>query len=142
MSIVLKDTAMTHSVNFGRGRTGLTAEYKVVGSDGITIQESKDWSSTGVTELLPGSGNYGAVFTLTTKFTGYIYWRILSVPLYLQEPIIVVSDYTKILGNRWRITSDQFIIYDDDGSTPLYTFDLKDEAGVATTDNPYERVPA
>ncbi len=48
----------------------------------------------------------------------------------------------KIETNRWKIVSNQFIIYDDDKVTPLYTFDLKDNLGQATEDSPKERTPA
>jgi len=47
----------------------------------------------------------------------------------------------KIQTNRWKIVNNQFIIYDDDGSTPIYTFSLKNQAGDPTMETPYERVP-
>lgn len=51
-----------------------------------------------------------------------------------QETII------KILTNKWEVTGNQFIIYDDDGTTPIYTFDLTQD-GVATEYNPDLRTP-
>lgn len=42
---------------------------------------------------------------------------------------------------RWRMVSNQIIFYDSDGTTPLYTFDLKDGDGNPTMENPLERVP-
>ena len=48
----------------------------------------------------------------------------------------------KISTGRWRITSgNQFLIYDSDGSTVLYRFNLKDLVGLPTSGNIYERVP-
>jgi len=47
----------------------------------------------------------------------------------------------KVLGNRWLISSNQLIVYDDDEATPLITFDLKDSGGSPTMTNVYERDP-
>lgn len=49
----------------------------------------------------------------------------------------------QILTGRWKIieADNQFVQYDSDGVTPLYTYDLKDIDGAATHENPYERVP-
>lgn len=42
---------------------------------------------------------------------------------------------------KWKIANNQLIFYASDDSTPLYTFDLKDADGNATSFNPYERTP-
>jgi hypothetical protein len=47
----------------------------------------------------------------------------------------------KILKNKWEITGNQLIIYDDDNSTALYTFNLTRD-GSATEFNPDKRDPA
>jgi len=47
----------------------------------------------------------------------------------------------KYLTNRWKIENNQLIIYDDDGITPILTFDLFDQAGRPTEVNVYERRP-
>lgn len=41
----------------------------------------------------------------------------------------------KLVRNRWKIdeATNQLTIYDDDGTTPLKVFDLKDASGVPTT---------
>ncbi len=46
----------------------------------------------------------------------------------------------KINSNNWRIdkTNKQLIFYDDDQTTPIYTFDLYDERGKSVV-NPIER---
>lgn len=46
----------------------------------------------------------------------------------------------QILTGKWEITGNQLIMYDSDGTTPLYTFDLKQD-GTATEYNPDERTP-
>jgi len=45
----------------------------------------------------------------------------------------------KVERNRWKITGNQLIIYDDDQTTPLLTFDLKDSGGLPTETDVKER---
>lgn len=52
-----------------------------------------------------------------------------------------ITTIHKIETGRWRITNNQFIIYDEDGTTPLLTFNLKDQLGNLTMENPFERTP-
>lgn len=47
----------------------------------------------------------------------------------------------QILTAKWEITGNQLIIYDTDGSTALYTFDLTRD-DIATEFNPDKRAPA
>lgn len=47
----------------------------------------------------------------------------------------------KILTNKWEITGNQLIIYDDDDETALYTFDLKNAAGAAASTRIFARQP-
>jgi hypothetical protein len=47
----------------------------------------------------------------------------------------------KIETGRWKIENNQMVFYDDDGITPLYTFNLKDLNGNLTMRNIFERVP-
>ena len=52
------------------------------------------------------------------------------------------ADAWKVLSGRWKIQNNQMIIYDEDGVTPLVTFDLYDIEGKPTTDKPvFERRP-
>lgn len=52
-----------------------------------------------------------------------------------------LSTLIKILTNKWEITGNQLIMYDDDGTTPIYTFDLTRD-GEPTEFNPKKRDPA
>jgi hypothetical protein len=49
----------------------------------------------------------------------------------------------KISEGRWKINTStkQLVLYDDDDTTPLITFNLKDSAGTATATNIFERTP-
>lgn len=42
---------------------------------------------------------------------------------------------------KWEIKNNQLIFYDDDGVTPIRTFNLFDENGNATSSNPFKREP-
>jgi len=46
----------------------------------------------------------------------------------------------QILTGKWEVVGNQFIIYDTDGVTPLYTYDLTQD-GIATEFNPDLRSP-
>jgi len=52
-----------------------------------------------------------------------------------------ITDIKKCETNRWKIENNQLKIYDDDKSTVILTFDLKDANGNPTESNPYERTP-
>jgi hypothetical protein len=52
-----------------------------------------------------------------------------------------VAFLRQIEEGRWRIIGDQMIFYGVDGVTPILTFDLKDQAGLPTMENVFERVP-
>jgi hypothetical protein len=56
----------------------------------------------------------------------------------------VMNDLFKINTGRWRIdkTSNQLYFYDDDDSTVIYTFDLKDADGEGSVRAVWDRVPA
>jgi hypothetical protein len=57
----------------------------------------------------------------------------------------VLADVTllrKMESGRWKIVANQMIFYDEDGVTPLRTFDLKDQSGAPSMTSVFERVPA
>ena len=103
----------------------------------------------------PDSGNVDIVFQVATF--GTVTQVISGSGVTEQDKLDIAEDvwehakgdtvYTdaeimrKIETNRWKITSNQFIVYDDDGITPIYTFNLKDKQGRPTESQPYERVP-
>jgi hypothetical protein len=56
---------------------------------------------------------------------------------------VAMKNSFKILKNRTKIntTLDTLTVYDDDGTTVLYVFNLKDAAGSPSGETPFERVP-
>ena len=52
-----------------------------------------------------------------------------------------ITKILKVLTGKWEITNNQLIMYDTDGTTALYTFNLTQD-GTATEFNPDKRTPA
>jgi hypothetical protein len=48
----------------------------------------------------------------------------------------------KMVTNKAEQVSNQYKVYDDDGTTVLKTFDTKDSTGAATNTQVYKRIPA
>lgn len=53
----------------------------------------------------------------------------------------IIDNILKLEKNKLVIESNQLKIYDDNGTTVLYTFNLKDSAGNPTTTNVFKREP-
>ena len=55
----------------------------------------------------------------------------------------IVDQIKQINTGRWKIdrVTSVLTIYDTNGTTPLFQFDLKDDTGAANPDTVYERVP-
>jgi hypothetical protein len=47
----------------------------------------------------------------------------------------------RVETGRWQIIGDNMIFFDDDGTTPILTFRLYDDAGLPSMDRVFERVP-
>lgn len=54
---------------------------------------------------------------------------------------VLVTKISKILSNKQAIIGTQLIIYDNDGTTPLLTFNLKNNLGNASAENVFAREP-
>lgn len=139
-----KGIQYTFSCNFGSTRTGKTVTASILDSAGNAVVSGVTIGS--VIEL--GSGNYAVTVTFASAMVGFIKWNNTTDSIALFEPIQVINDYRseitiirKIEQNRWKISSNQFIVYDDDGTTPYLTWDLL-KNGIADSDAPNERTPA
>lgn len=136
---VRQDIETTFTAAFGTTRTGKTVLASVLNTSGATLGSGVTIGS--VIEL--GKGMYGVAMTFTAEVAGYVRFYNSTDDMLLHIPVVVKDDLTKvrkIMTNRWKITSNQLIEYDDDGTTPLNTYDLK-KAGVANGEEPDERVP-
>ena len=65
------------------------------------------------------------------------------VEIYFYTGLALTKIIHQIETGKWKLdtVNKQWIIYADDGTTPLYTFDLKDDTGNASVQNIFERVP-
>lgn len=131
-------TTLTSS--FGASRTGRTVTVSILDINGDLVLSGFTIGS--VIEL--GRGYYGVSITFDSIFVGYVQWDNTDDDLILYDPLLAVNNNSEILRkietNRWKILINQLVIYDDDGTTPLYTWNLFDD-GVPNGDTPNERVP-
>jgi len=140
------NTTTTLTASFGTTRTGWTVEYRILYSN-LTVKT--DWTSVGVIEI--GYGAYGISFSINEIMAGFIQIRASysgSTSLYLIDSLNITTDFItnitnilKIETGRWRVLNNQMIFYDTNGSTPIYTFDLKDTNGNPAETNVMERTP-
>lgn len=138
-----KNVQQTFIAQFGVSRVGKTVSVSVLDTSGNVV--GSGYTAGSVVEL--SDGVYGVAITFTSTFVGYLKWSNTTDGYELYEPILVIADFRsditsirKIETNRWKISSNQMTIYDDDGTTPLYVFDLK-KAGSPDGSQPDERVP-
>lgn len=72
------------------------------------------------------------------------YTRIMRPEDWIADDIAILL---KHMEGRWKIhtsglDANRLVVYDEDGTTPLIKFDLKDNVGAPTSIDPFERVPA
>lgn len=137
--------AQVRSVDFGSAYGGLlTVGYAVLDSTGAIVSVR---TTTGVYELVSGSGMYAANITFTDDFRGSIVWdtgtvsnvRYATEQYNYEENNPKVDNVYDIERGRWKIESNQMIFYKEDNATEVARFNLFDESGNPTMDSPFER---
>ena len=83
-----------------------------------------------------------SVDTVQTTANG-IETTVNTIEVTLANVSTVIDDLIKYQSNKSVIDSAAFTltIYDDDGTTPLTIFDLKDAAGIASITKIFQRIP-
>lgn len=76
-----------------------------------------------------------------TPAAGSIANDIANVLASAQNTNTLATTIRKIQTNRWKVVSNQLILYDDDKTTPFLIFNLFDDAGAPTMGKIFERVP-
>jgi hypothetical protein len=134
----------------GLGKTGVAygdvVAYlqKQAGASASKVVGSGDWTEInsvhmpGIYDLLLSSGD--------TDTLGFLKYAITATGCDVYLGIIEVVgaqslDLYRLQANRLRVTGNQAILYADNGTTPLLTWNLKDDTGSPTTNKVYERVP-
>jgi len=150
------------TANFGKSKSNLTGSTGV----GYTLYDSTGAeavarTTSGVYQLLSGSGIYSAYISFPDSFNGSILWdtaeagaalayaseqynteendgRVYSTLVASAADITFLKDME---GGRWKIDTgtNQMIFYKSDNVTVVATFDLKDSGGAPTSTSPFER---
>lgn len=109
---------------------------------GVTASEGNLTTEIDANEVLLNTIN-AAIAGVSTTTIAAIFGEALSGHTSSGTFGEAINHIHKILKNRWRINNinNTLIFYDDDGTTPLFTFNLKDFAGIATSTLPAEREP-
>jgi len=134
-------------------QTLLSAKVRVYHLSGIT--EVQDLSTTNLTQV--GTSNiWRYVWTPASLDVGQYFAEYsledIDGATFVDVEDIVIQDFAlqadlelikKVEKGRWKIdqTTDQMIFYDEDGLTPLLTFNLKDINGLPSHINIFERDP-
>lgn len=90
----------------------------------------------------PGLFTYAVATTSNNTYIG----AIKVVANEEEDTFAAVNLLKKYEEGRWKIHAtggdvNRLVLYDTDNTTPLLKFDLKDSAGAATVNDPFERVP-
>jgi|MDTB01.2.fsa_nt_gb hypothetical protein len=145
-------TNVVKTVNFGTSKASLsTAGYRIYSTAGAL---SGTRVTSGVGEVLNGSGIYSGSIHLSEGFIGHILWDTGgSAPVYASEDVdntlntlsFISSsiEHTKhMTAGRWQIltASNQMVFYKDDNTTELARYDLFDETGEKSYTSVFQRV--
>jgi len=131
---------MNKNANFGSSQTGKsgTIAITVFDSDGNTQVTRR---TTGISELVAGSGLYGTQITLPNHFSGSIVWDIGKK--YAIDDVDTTTQFTlQMTEGRWKIdsSSKQMIFYGTDGTSEIARYTLKDGDGNLSISTVLERV--
>jgi len=135
---------LVKSVNFGSGLTGLTTVgYRLFSSTGAL---SGSRVTSGVGEILGGTGIYSASVYFSSDFKGSILWDTGgSSPAYATEdynPQPEQIDFIKnIEGGKWKLnkTTKIMTFYADDNQTVVAKFGMSGSDGSPSVENVFER---
>ena len=147
------------NVNFGKTRADRVGSvgYTLVDSTGATTGAR---TTTGVFQIVSGSGLYSANIVFPDGFRGQVVWDSGGVsPSYATEQFNIeennpsVDDIKTIVTNtatrieqlydiqygRWKIVNNTMVFYKEDNVTVVATFNLFDENGSPTMDAVFDR---
>ncbi len=136
---------LVKTVNFGKGLSDRVGNvfYSIYDSLGSADTFR---SSTGIYQLGTGTGVYGAQLTLNQSFSGSILWEVTASNgniVFANEEVETDQKVTRHFTNgRWLIDENthEMIFYQEDNTTEMARFDLKDKDGSATFQDVFERI--
>ena len=125
--------------NSGTPATGLSPTIDVLTLDGTPIITAQAMTEVGL-------GFYVYDFTTYDEDENYVIRADGTSTLtgsdrytYATNETAGVGKILQIEKGNWAIVGTQMIFYADDGTTPIYTFDLKDKSNIATDTNVFKR---
>jgi len=125
----------------GTPKTGLSPTVDVWTLDGTQVVTAQ-----AMTEVAGGFYYYD--FTTYDENEDYVIVADGTSTLSGAERYVYSSNETagvgrilKIEKNKWEITGNQMLFYDDDGTTVIYTFNLQNKAGSGTERDVFKRSP-
>jgi len=86
----------------------------------------------------PNEGTYIGLFLENATPTTVGIFRVIKSLEIIED---VVVKLLQVETGRWKIINNQLIMYNEDGETILYKFDLKGKLGQPTERDVFERVP-
>jgi hypothetical protein len=135
---------LVKSVNFGTGLGSLTTVgYRLFSSTGAA---SGSRVTSGVGEILAGTGIYSASVYFSSDFQGSILWDTGgSSPAYATEEYNPQPEQIQFIksveGGRWKLDSSDntMTFYEDDNTTVVASFGMSGSDGSPAVTDVYER---
>ena len=132
------------SANLGVGMAGKASDvyFTIYNASGAV---SSARTNTGVYEIGTNTGIYGASVSIANDFQGSIFWDVDGTSVYAVEEISADTRLTRLVtSGRWQIdaSNNQMIFYEEDNSTEVMRFNLKDRTGAASFTEVFDRVKA
>ena len=133
------------TVNLGSSLGGISGSirYELFNTLGTTVVTSRN---TGIYELGTSTGIYGVELNLSTQFSGSILWEVTASNgniVFANEEVETDQKVTRHFTNgRWLIDENthEMIFYQEDNTTEMGRFDLKDKDGSAAFQDVFERI--
>lgn len=125
----------------------LSAFVSKNGGAPVSLSSPGDYSWTELSAIdLPGLYAFQLNSANSTDTSGecVIYIKATGADIFKKVFNVVdwtLQDMVKLAKNRRKVTANQLVIYDDNGITPLFTFDLKDSSALPSMTSIFERTP-
>jgi hypothetical protein len=135
---------LVRSANFGSSKGSLaTVGYRILDTNG-TLSGSR--ITSGIGEIIGGSGIYSASMHFTSEFSGSVLWDTgESSPSYASEDYNgndYKIDFTRhVTTGRWTInkSTSEMVFYKEDNHTEIARYELFDENGNPSVSSVFDR---
>ncbi len=136
---------LVKTVNFGKGLANLPAN--VYYSLYNTLGAATTFRSSGsIYQVGSGTGIYGSEISFSQHFSGSILWEVTASNgnvVFASDEVEIDSRLTRhFTVGQWEIDDSTYemIFYQDDNSTEMGRFDLKDASGAPSVNQVFKRI--